>query len=54
MSNYNKNHINGRKYTSMDNTPYWAVDPCRWDMAYMHVYRKYAEVRFDVSKQDTV
>lgn len=38
----------------MDNTPYWAVDPCRWDMAYMHFYRKYAEVRFDVSKQDTV
>lgn len=38
----------------VDNTPYWAVDPYRWDIPYINFYGRGAEVTFGVSKEATV
>ena len=36
------------------NTPFWAVDPYRWDMPDLHFNRQRGEVTFSVSKEATV
>jgi hypothetical protein len=37
-----------------DNTPYWAVDPCRWDIYRLDFTGTSGSVYFDVSKEETV
>lgn len=39
---------------TVDNTPFWAVDPDRWDLSYMYFSGKSGHVTFDVSKEATV
>lgn len=36
------------------NTPYWAVDPYRWDMPYINFNGSEADVQFNVSYETTV
>lgn len=40
--------------TSASNTPFWAVDPDKWDFSDLRIVSNGAYVTFDVSKEDTV
>ena len=46
--------LNSPIKTQINNTPYWAVDPCRWDISYLYFHGRDPEVSFDVTKEATV
>jgi hypothetical protein len=37
----------------IDNTPFWAVDPDKWDLSYMSFHGKEGEVTFDPRSTET-
>ena len=43
-----------RQSDKIDNTPFWAVDPDRWDLCYKSFHGKEGDVTFDVSREATV
>ena len=38
----------------VDNTPYWAVDPYKWDISFLNMHSTHADVFFDIDKEATV
>jgi hypothetical protein len=38
----------------IDNTPYWAIDPYRWDISFLQFHGRGAKMEFDVTKEATV